>query len=255
MDRFDLSGRVALVTGSTRGIGYALAHALLESGATVVVNGRSPEPVEAARAALSRAAGGAPVPGAVFDVTDAAAVEAAVADVESSVGPLEILVNNAGLQHREPLLDISLARWKAVLEIDLTSPFIVGRAAAARMLDRGHGKVVNICSVQSELARPSIGAYTAAKGGLRNLTRAMAAEWASGGLQVNALAPGYIRTEMTQALVDDPEFSAWVTARTPAARWGTPEDLAGPLVWLASAASDFVNGQVIYVDGGMTVVV
>ncbi|NUP74793.1 MAG: SDR family oxidoreductase, partial [Sinomonas sp.] len=161
----------------------------------------------------------------------------------------------AGIQHRVPLFDLDLADWDRVIRTDLTSAFLVGRAAARGMAERGAGKIINICSVQTDLARPSIGAYTAAKGGLRNLTRAMTAEWAGSGLQINGIAPGYIHTEMTQNLVDDAEFNAWILGRTPARRWGTVDDVAGPVVWLASAASDFVNGQTIFVDGGMTVVV
>ena len=178
-----------------------------------------------------------------------------MARVEAEVGPVGVLVNNAGVQHRVPLVDLDAADWRRVLETDLTSAFLVGRAVARSMIGRGRGKIINVASVQSDLARPGIGPYTAAKGGLRTLTRAMAAEWARSGVQVNALAPGYLATEMTQALVDDADFTAWVVGRTPAARWGTTADLVGPAVWLASPASDFVNGQTIFVDGGMTVVV
>lgn len=251
---FDLDGSIALVTGSSRGIGNILARALARAGARVILNGVDPQRLEAAAAALSREVG-APVASRAFDVTDEAAVEDAVAWAESEVGPVEILVNNAGVQHREPLLEVSRRDWDRVITVDLTSAFLVGRAAARAMVGRGHGKIINIASVQADLARPTIAPYTAAKGGLRNLTRAMAAEWARSGLQINAIAPGYIHTEMTQALVDDEEFNAFITGRTPAARWGTPDDLGGPAVWLASHASDFVNGQVIFVDGGMTVVV
>ena len=154
-----------------------------------------------------------------------------------------------------PLLELEFADWERVLKTDLSSLFLIGQALAAPMIDRGSGKIINIGSVQSELARPTIAAYTAAKGGVRNLTRAMAAEWAKHGLQINSLAPGYIHTEMTQGLVDDAAFNSWVLGRTPAARWGTVQDLVGPAVWLASGASDFVNGQTIFIDGGMTAVV
>ena len=190
-----------------------------------------------------------------FDVTAPDQVRDGVGGSRATVGPIEILVNNAGLQHREPLLDVSLANWNRVLTTDLTSAFLVGREVARHQLDRGHGKIINVCSVQTDLARPSIAAYTAAKGGLRNLTRAMTAEWAAGGLQINGIAPGYIHTEMTQALVDDPAFNSWILGRTPAARWGTVDDLVGPAVFLASPASDYVNGQVLFIDGGMTAVV
>jgi len=192
---------------------------------------------------------------AQFDVTDSDQVQSAVADIESRIGPIEVLVNNAGLQHREPLLEVSLDNWNRVLQVDLTSAFLVGREVARHQLVRGSGKIINICSVQTDLARPSIAAYTAAKGGLRNLTRAMTAEWAAGGLQINGLAPGYIHTEMTQALVDDSTFNNWILGRTPAARWGTVDDLVGPAIFLASRASSYMNGQVLFVDGGMTAVV
>ena len=251
---FDLTGRLAVVTGSSRGIGRAIARGLLQAGARVVLNGVDPDRLSATRAQLSDEYGEA-VSARVFDVTDESAVNAAVTDIEAETGPIEVLINNAGLQHREPLLDVSRERWDAVLAADLTSAFLVGRAVARHQLARGHGKIVNICSVQSELARPSIAAYTAAKGGLRNLTRAMCAEWAGGGLQINGVAPGYIHTEMTQALVDDPDFNAWILGRTPAGRWGTVADLVGPVIFFASPASAYVNGQVLLVDGGMTVVV
>ncbi|QTX06192.1 SDR family oxidoreductase [Agromyces archimandritae] len=251
---FDLDGRVALISGSSRGIGKALAAALAEAGATVVLNGVDPDRLAGAERELAGRFGDR-IRSAAFDVTDESAVRDGVADVEGRVGPIDVLVNNAGVQHRVPLLELELADWERVVRIDLTSAFILGRAVAAGMVARGSGKIINICSVQSELGRPSIGAYTAAKGGLRNLTRAMTAEWASAGIQINGLAPGYIHSDMTQALVDDPDFDAWLRARTPAGRWGTPADLGGPAVWLASSASDYVNGQVILVDGGMTVVV
>ncbi|WP_024873786.1 SDR family oxidoreductase [Saccharomonospora piscinae] len=248
MELFDLSGRVALVTGSSRGIGRTIAAGLARAGATVVLNGRDPERLATTRAELD-------CDSEAFDVTDEAAVTRGVARVTERHGGVDILVNNAGFQHREPMLDLDLADWDAVLRTDLTSAFLVGRAVARGMIERGSGKILNVCSVQTELARPSIAAYTAAKGGLRNLTRAMTAEWAGRGLQINGLAPGYFATELTQALVDDPDFSAWVTGRTPAGRWGDLADLVGPAVFLCSDASAFVNGQVLFVDGGMTAVV
>ncbi len=252
---FDLTGRVALVTGSSRGIGNVLAGGLADAGATIVLNGLDPQRLARVRAEFADRFGEDRVHAVAFDVTDPDAVAAGVAEVESRVGPIRILVNNAGVQHRVPLLELAAADWDRVIRTDLTSAFLVGREVAGQMVARGTGKIINICSVQSELARPTIAAYTAAKGGLRNLTRAMTAEWARHGVQVNALAPGYIHTEMTQNLVDDETFHAWVVGRTPAARWGVPADLVGPAVWLASDGSDYVNGQVIYVDGGMTVVV
>ena len=251
---FDLSGRIALVTGSSRGIGSIVARGLAEAGATVVLNGVDEARLAAAAARLAEETE-REGPHRAFDVTDQVAVADAVAWIEAEVGPIDILVNNAGIQHREPLLEVSLADWERVIATDLTSAFLVGREVARGMIRRGRGKIVNIASVQTDLARPSIAPYTAAKGGLRNLTRAMTAEWAASGLQINAVAPGYIHTEMTQPLVDDPEFNAFILRRTPAARWGAPADIVGPVVWLASDGSDFVNGQVVFVDGGMTVAV
>lgn len=256
--RFGLGGRTALVTGSSRGIGREFALALAGAGARVVVHGRDPTTVETARirvAAVARAAEAPPPVGIVFDVTDAEATEAAFARLDEEVGSVDILVGNAGVQHREPMTDVALADFERVLRTNLVGAFSVARSAARRMLPRGHGKIVNVASVQAELARPSIGAYAASKGGLRMLTKAMCAEWAGGGVTVNALAPGYIVTELTQPLVDDPTFDSWIRGRTPAGRWGQVDDLVGPLLWLCSPASDFVNGQTVFVDGGMTAVV
>ncbi|WP_285241238.1 SDR family oxidoreductase [Arthrobacter sp. G.S.26] len=252
---FDLTGRVALVTGSSRGIGSALARALADAGATVVLNGVNTERLKAAETALAADYPPGRIASCAFDVTDDDAAERSIAWIEENVGPLEILVNNAGIQHRVPMLELDVADWERVLATDLTSAFLVGRAAARRMIPRGRGKIINICSVQTDLARPTIAPYVAAKGGLRNLTRAMTAEWAADGLQINGIAPGYIHTEMTQNLVDDAAFNSWILGRTPAHRWGTVQDLAGPVVWLASDGSAFVNGQTIFIDGGMTVVV
>lgn len=252
---FDLTGRTALVTGSSRGIGNALARGLADAGATVVLNGVNTERLKDAEAALAADFGSQRIHSCAFDVTSDSEADRGVAWVEANVSPLDILVNNAGIQHRVPMVDLDLKDWDRVITTDLTSAFLVGRAAARHMIPRGHGKIINIASVQAELARPTIAPYVAAKGGLRNLTRAMTAEWAAAGLQINGIAPGYIHTEMTQNLVDDEDFNSWILARTPAHRWGNVEDLAGPAVWLASEASNFVNGQTIFVDGGMTVVV
>ncbi|MGG7465527.1 MULTISPECIES: SDR family oxidoreductase [unclassified Plantibacter] len=252
---FDLTGRIALVTGSSRGIGRSIATALADAGATIVLNGLDETRLAGAAADFTAVYGGDRVFSRSFDVTDDAAVSAGIDWVEEHVGPIRILVNNAGVQHRVPMLDLAVEDWERVIRTDLTSAFLVGRAAAKHMIPRGHGKIINVASVQADLARPTIAAYTAAKGGIRNLTRAMTAEWAGSGLQANAIAPGYIHTEMTQNLVDDETFNGWILGRTPAARWGTVEDLAGPAVWLASDGSDYVNGQTIFVDGGMTVVV
>jgi gluconate 5-dehydrogenase len=252
---FDLTGRLALVTGSSRGIGRSLAVGLAQAGATVVLHGRDPEVLERTRSELADELGQESLHAVAFDVTDEDAVVRGVRRIEDGIGPIDVLVNNAGIQHRVPMLELELADWERVIRTDLTSAFLVGREVARGMIARRRGKIVNIASVQTDLARPTIAAYTAAKGGLRNLTRAMTAEWAEHGLQINALAPGYIHTEMTQKLVDDEEFNAWILGRTPAHRWGTTADLVGPAVWLASSGSDFVNGQVVFVDGGMTVVV
>jgi len=250
---FDLTGRVALVTGSSQGIGLTLVGGLARAGATVVLNGRSGErlagPVETLRAA------GHEAHGVAFDVTRQEEVEPAVARIEAAIGPIDILVNNAGIQIRGALESMTLADWRAMIETDLTSVFVVGRAVGVRMAARGRGKIINICSMQSELGRPTIGPYTAAKGGVKMLTKAMCAEWAPRGVQVNGLGPGYFATEMTQKLRDDPEFDAWLRRRTPAGRWGEPEELVGAAIFLASAASDYVNGHILYVDGGMLAVV
>ncbi|MDT0437522.1 MULTISPECIES: SDR family oxidoreductase [Streptomyces] len=244
---FDIGGRTALVTGASRGIGLALARGLREAGCTVVLNGRDRDRLDEAAARL-----GDDVRTAAFDVTDGASVEAGIADVEERIGPLDILVNNAGMQLRAPLLEFADADWHRVLDTNLTGAFLVGRAAARRMTERGHGKIVNICSLQSEVVRPGIAPYAAAKGALKMLTKGMCAEWGPLGVQVNGLGPGYIETELTRPLVEDEEFGAWVRGRTPAGRWGRTEDLVGGVLFLASPAADFVGGQILYVDGGMT---
>ncbi|WP_416969122.1 glucose 1-dehydrogenase [Streptomyces sp. 4F14] len=244
---FDITGKTALVTGSSRGIGLALARGLAEAGCTVVLNGRD----EARLAEAARELPGK-VHTAVFDVTDGPSVAAGIKDVEERVGPLDILVNNAGMQLRAPLLEFTDSDWHRILDTNLTSAFLVGREAARYMTARGHGKIVNICSLQSEVVRPGIAPYAATKGALKMLTKGMCADWGPSGVQVNGLGPGYIETELTQALVDDEEFSAWVRRRTPAGRWGRTEDLVGGVLFLASPAADFVSGQILYVDGGMT---
>ena len=252
---FDLTGRVALVTGSSRSIGRSLADGLAAAGATVVLNGVDRARLDATRADFAARHGEERVHAAAFDVTAEDQVVAAVAAIEAEVGPIDVLVNNTGVQHRVPMLDLELADWRRVVDVDLTSAFIVGRAVARGRVERRRGKIVHLGSVQSDLARATIAPYTSAKGGLRNLTRAMAAEWGAANVQANSIAPGYIHTEMTQNLVDDEDFNAWVLGRTPAARCGSCADLVGPTIWLASDASGYVNGQTIFVDGGMTAVV
>jgi gluconate 5-dehydrogenase len=246
---FDLTGRTALVTGGSQGIGLALARGLAAAGASVVLNGRDQTKLAAAAEALR--AEGARVATCAFDVTDGAGIATALGRAETEGGPIDILVNNAGIHRRAPLLEMTESQWREVLETDLTSAFLVARVLAPRMIERQRGKIINICSLMSEVGRPTTGNYAAAKGGLKMLTRAMAVEWAKHNLQINGIGPGYIETELTRPLMENPTFDQWVRARTPAGRWGRPDDLVGAAVFLASPASDFVNGQVIYVDGGL----
>lgn len=251
MALFSLEGRRALITGSSQGIGLALAKGLAGQGASVVLNGRSADKLADAGAAM--VAAGFEATTAIFDVTDAPAVEAGIASVERDLGPIDILINNAGMQFRTPLEDYPHDKWKQLFETNVSSVFYVGQAVARFMIARGRGKIINVASVQSELARPGIAPYTATKGAVKNLTRGMCTDWAQYGIQINAIAPGYFRTPLNQALVDDPEFSAWLEKRTPARRWGNVEELVGAAVFLASDASSFVNGHTLYVDGGITV--
>jgi gluconate 5-dehydrogenase len=246
---FDLTGHTALITGSTRGIGLALARGLADAGATVIVNSRQREAVDAALASLRGA--GLAAHGAAFDVADEASVAAAFADFDRQGLAIDILINNAGIQHRSPMLELGLKDWQRVIDTNLTAAFLVGKEAARRMVDRGRGgKIINIGSLTSEAARATVAPYTVAKGGIKMLSRAMAAEWARFDIQANSIGPGYIRTDMNEALVNDPKFDAWVKASNPAGRWGLPEELVGTAIFLASAASNYVNGQIIYVDGG-----
>jgi gluconate 5-dehydrogenase len=253
LDRFRLDGRRALITGSGRGIGLVLARALAEAGAAIVINDRNED--KAAALAQQFRDDGFDADFAVFDVTDHAQVRAAIDDFDARVGAIDILVNNAGIQRRAPLDQFDPDDWQALMRVNLDGVFNVAQAVARHMIPRGHGKIVNICSVQSELGRPSIAPYAATKGAVRMLTKGMCADWARHGIQANGLAPGYFATEMNQALVDDPVFSDWLCKRTPAGRWGRVDELCGAAVFLASAASDFVNGQTLFVDGGMTSVV
>lgn len=245
---FDLSGRRILITGSNAGIGLALAQGLAEHGARVILNGRNPQKLRQAADGLR--AQGWVVEESRFDVTLEEEVRSAIAQL-TQAGPLDGLVNNAGIQRRVSLEQVQLSLWNEVLQTNLTSAFLVGREVAQGMMARGQGKIVNICSLMSEVGRTTTGPYTAAKGGLKMLTKAMCADWAQHNIQANAIGPGYFITEMTQVLADNPEFDGWVKGRTPARRWGRPEELVGAAVFLLSSASDFVNGQLIYVDGGM----
>ena len=246
---FSLEGRRALITGSSQGIGFALAKGLAVHGAAVVLNGRDPGKIEVAAAELS--AVGHRVSTAIFDVTSAEAVRTGIETIEGE-GPIDILINNAGMQFRTPLEDFPVDRWEQLLTTNISSVFYVGQAVARHMINRGRGKIINIASVQSELARPGIAPYTATKGAVKNLTRGMCADWAKHGLQINAIAPGYFKTPLNQALVDSAEFSTWLEKRTPAARWGNVDELVGAAVFLSSEASSFVNGHTLYVDGGIT---
>ena len=247
---FQLGGRIALVTGSSAGIGFAIARALGHAGATLVVNGRDRQRLAGAAAALQ--AEGLEVRQQVFDVTDRDAVLAAVDAIEREVGPIDILVNNAGMQRRGPLEDYEPATWQELMRTNLDSVFFVGQAVARRMIPRRRGRIINVCSVQSELGRPGIAPYTASKGAVKMLTKGMAIDWGQHGIQVNGLGPGYFKTELTEALVHNEDFTKWLVGRTPSRRWGDVEDLVGAAVFLSSDASNFVNGHILYVDGGVT---
>ena len=248
-DLFSLHERTALVTGSSRGIGLALARALAEAGAAIVLNGRDRERLRVAREAL--AAAGHQVHAVAFDVTDGGAVAAAVDGIESEIGPIDILVNNAGMQARGRLEDYPEATWRKLMATNVDSVFLVSRAVARHMIARGRGKIINICSVQSELGRPAIAPYAASKGAVKMLTKGMCIDWGRHGIQVNGIGPGYFRTELNRALVEDQDFDRWLRGRTPAGRWGEVEELAGAAVFLASDASSYVSGHILYVDGGV----
>jgi gluconate 5-dehydrogenase len=249
---FSLAGRTALVTGSSRGLGRAMAEGLARAGAKVFINGTNAARVDEAVAAMRLQ--GLAAEGAVFDITDEATITSTFATFDAAGVAIDILVNNAGIQLRKPMVELTTAEWHKVIDTNLTSAFVVGREAAKRMIPRGHGKVINIGSLTSALARATVAPYTVAKGGIKMLTQAMAAEWAASGIQANAIGPGYMITDMNQALIDNPAFDAWVKARAPAKRWGRPDELVGTAVYLASSASDYVNGQIIYVDGGIMAV-
>ncbi|MCS2609615.1 SDR family oxidoreductase [Halomonas dongshanensis] len=246
---FDLTGKTALITGSSRGLGLAIAEGMAAAGASVVLNGMNGERLEASASKLRDE--GFDVNVAAFDVTDEAAVCQALERMDHEGIEIDILVNNAGIQFRKPMLELETNDWQRVIDTNLTSAFIVSREVAKRMVKKGAGKIVNIGSLTSDLARATVAPYTVAKGGIKMLTKSMAAEWGQYGIQANAIGPGYMLTDMNEALTSNPEFDGWVKGRTPAGRWGRPDELAGTAIYLSSAASDYVNGHIVYVDGGM----
>jgi gluconate 5-dehydrogenase len=247
---FRLDGKLALVTGSSGGIGLALARGLGQAGATVVLNGRNAEKL--AQAAARLAGEGLAVHARAFDVTRRDEIDANIAAIEAGIGPIDVLINNAGMTRRAPFHELAEADWDAVMRTNVDSIFHVGQAVARHMVARGHGRIVNICSVMSELGRPGTAVYTASKGAVKMLTKGMAIDLGPHGINVNGIGPGYFKTELTEKLVNDEAFSSWLVNRTPSRRWGDVEDLAGAAVFLASDASRFVNGHILYVDGGVT---
>jgi len=248
-DYFSLDGKIALITGSSRGLGLALADGLARAGATVVLNGRGRERLDAAVNGLKEKGLGAH--GRSFDVTDGKQVKASVDEIESEIGPISILVNNAGIQRRFPLEEFPDKDWQDLIDTNLTAAFVVSREVAGYMIKRKQGKIINILSMQSEVSRETIAPYAATKGGLKMLTKGMATDWGKYNIQVNGIGPGYFVTEMSQPLINNPEFDGWLKKRTPMARWGDPDELVGTAVFLSSKASDFITGQAIYVDGGI----
>lgn len=247
---FDLSGKRAFVTGATHGLGMAMAKGLAEAGAELIINGTTPEKME--HALEEYRSEGYTVHGFIFDVTNEAKAKEHIDKVENEIGPIDILVNNAGIIKRVPLADMDVEDYRRVIDVDLTGPFIMAKHAVKHMIPRGEGKIINICSMMTELGRDTVGAYAAAKGGLKMLTQNMATEWAKHNIQANGIGPGYFATSQTEPIRKDGHpFNDFIIQRTPAGRWGNPEDLAGTAVFLASKASDFVNGQIVYVDGGI----
>lgn len=249
-NQFDLSGKVALITGATHGLGMAMAKALGKAGATLVINGNTPKKMEDAIEAYKK--NGLHVHSFLFDVTNEPQVKENIEKIEKEVGPIAILVNNAGMIKRIPALEMEVEEFRQVLDVDLTGPFIMSKQVAKYMVERKAGKIINICSMMSELGRNTVTAYAAAKGGLKMLTRNLATEWAKYNIQVNGIGPGYFATDQTAPIrVDGHPFHEFIINRTPAGRWGDPDDLGGTAVFLSSKASDFINGQIIYVDGGI----
>ncbi len=248
-NRFDVSQKTMLITGSSGGLGLKFAHGLGQEGAQVILNGRSKEKLQKAVTALQKE--GLRAYGYGFNVTKESEIQDAMTRIKSDIGQIDVLINNAGVMIRGPLHEIKSDEWQQVLDVHLNGAYLMAKHVVPGMIERGAGKIINICSLMSELGRPTVGPYTAAKGGLKMLTKAMAVDWAKHNIQVNGIGPGYFLTEMTQKLADDPEFDDWLKKRTPAGRWGKPEELLGAVQFLSSSASDFVNGQIIYVDGGI----
>ena len=246
---FDLTGKVALVTGSSRGLGYAIAEGLAQAGATVILNGQNAERLEQAKQTFTDK--GYTVYASQFDVTDNKAIQSQIAQLQDTVGTIDILVNNAGIQYREPLEDFDVDEWRRVIDVNLTGVFLTSQAVVPGMIAQQSGKIINIASLMSEVSRRTVSAYVSSKGAVKQLTKSMATEWAGHNIQINAIGPGYFKTEMNTALLNDPEFNNWVKGRAPAGRWGEPEELVGITVFLASKASSYINGQTFYVDGGM----
>lgn len=250
MNLFNLTGKRALITGGTHGLGMAMAKGLGAAGATLIINGHSPDKMEKALAEYRK--DGLNVHGSLFDVTSDNATQEAIAQIEKEVGAIDILINNAGIIKRIPVLEMEVEDFRQVIDVDLIAPFIVSKHVGKYMVQRKAGKIINICSMMSELGRNTVTAYAAAKGGLKMLTKNMATEWARYNIQVNGIGPGYFATDQTAPIrVDGHPFNEFIISRTPAGRWGNPEDLMGTTIFLASSASDFVNGQIIYVDGGI----
>jgi len=246
---FGLKGKTSLITGSGRGIGYTLATGLANAGSRIILNDIDQTRLNKAVTDFQKQ--GFEAEGVLFDVCNEEQVIQQVEMIESTVGPIDVLVNNAGIQIRGPLEEFKVEDWQRIIDVNLTGVFVVSKTVVKRMIERKKGKIINICSIQSELARPTIAPYTATKGGVRNLTRGMATDWAKHNIQINGIAPGYFKTEMTKALYEDKKFDAWLCSRTPANRWGNPSELIGAAIFLASTASDYINGHLIYVDGGL----
>ncbi len=246
---FSIKDKVVLITGSSRGIGFSLAAGLALNGANVILNGRDEAVLESAKMALED--NGISVFTSAFDITNKEQISDQVDNIEKTFGGIDILVNNAGIMIHKSVIDLEETDWDTVIDTNLKGAFLVSQKVAAGMIERQAGKIINMCSMQSELACTSVAAYTASKGGIKMLTKSMAAEWAKYNIQVNGIGPGFFLTERTQPLSEDPQYDAWMKKRTPAGRWGTPDELIGTLIYLSSEASNYVNGHIVYVDGGV----